>query len=158
MQFTYGGGFGGKRIKLILQEARTNSEYGMSSCGRTGETQGNTRTGEPGFEYGVPEYLVTTDDHTNTNCTFESFHPIMQACRHYRVSRAKIDITLLLIVLSVAALPTSLSLDLVEVCVMPGLRVRYPDSPVCVCKIELGTPLALESDYCIRTPLDIGGL
>ena len=51
-----------------------------------------------------------------------------------------------------------LSLDLVEVCVMPGLHLRYPDSPVCVCKIELGPPLALESDYCIRTPLDIGGL
>ena len=37
---------------------------------------------------------------------------------------------------------------------MTGLRVRYPDSPLCVCKIELGPPLGLETD-CIRIQLDV---
>ena len=48
------------------------------------------------------------------------------------------------------------ALDLVEVCVMSQLHVRDPDSPVCVCKIELGPPLALQTD-CIRIQLDIAG-
>lgn len=80
-----------------------NSEYGTSCCWNTGETKGDTRTGEAGFEHGVPEYFVTIDNNTNTICTFESFHPIMQPCCHCWASRAKINITLLLIVLFVAA-------------------------------------------------------
>ena len=95
----------GERINYLTGGVH-NSEYGYSPCWKTGETKGGIRTGEAGFEHGVAEYFVAIDNNTNTICTFESFHPIRQACCHCWTSRAKINITLLLMALSVAARAT----------------------------------------------------
>ena len=107
-QFTYGGDFG-KGINLSYRRRVQPWKTKQHPVGKrgAGETEGSFGTSEPGFEHWRSGILCQNRrPPENTICTFEPFHPTMQTLCHCCVSRAKINITLLLIALSVAALAT----------------------------------------------------